>query len=130
MPRNPKPKRNEPPASPLDAQKRALAEQEARLQAEIERKKRLIEEAPKIAAAQARARREELVKRASRTEARFGSPGALMDPRHGYEANVGAAVRSRKLRKHQRQGMWTFFVLCAILKGVLLWVYYTVFKLG
>lgn len=128
MPRKPRPPGNGSALSPLEAQQRALQAQQDELLAEIERKKRQIEEAPKIAEQHAKRRREEIVRRASRTEARFGGPGALLDPRHVYEGNVGAVVRERKLRKHRRQGMWTFFVLCAILAGVLVWVYYTVLK--
>ena len=128
MARKPTPKRSDGPGSPLDTQKRALAEEQAKIQAEIEHKKRLIEEAPRRLAAQTKLRQEELVRRASRTDARFGSPSALLDPRHGGEANVGVVVRTRKLRKHQRQGMWTFFVLCAVFVGVLIWVYYAVLK--
>ena len=122
------PRQNDLPASPIEAQQRALAAEEEKLKAEIEQKKRRIEELPKIAEKNAKHRREEIVRRASRTEARFGAPGALLDPRHAFEANVGAVVRERKLRKHRRQGMWTFFVLCAIFVGVLFWVYHTVFR--
>lgn len=128
MPRKSRPKQAALPLSPIEAQQQALREQQERILAEIERKKRQIEEAPKIAEQNAKRRREEIVRRASRTEARFGTPGALLDPRHVYEGNVGAHVRSRKLRKHRRDGMWTFFVLCAILACVLVWVYYTVLK--
>src|SRR6188474_1025053 len=105
------------PISPLDAEKRRLQEEAARLQAEMERKRKLIEEAPRLKAQAEKRRREELVTRASRTEARLGSPGALLDPRHGFEANVGAIVRTRKLRRERNQGMWTFFVLCLVLLG-------------
>ena len=122
-------RRSEPPSvTPLDAEKRRLQEEAARLQAEVERSRRLIEEAPKLKAEAEKRRREELVQRRSVTDARIGSPGALIDPRHGFEANVGAAVRQRKLRKHQRQGMWTFFVLCLVLAGVLYWVYAVVIR--
>lgn len=122
------PRQKDLPASPLEAQKRALAAEEEKLKAEIEQKTRRLEELPRIAEKNAKQRREEIVRRASRTEARFGGPGALLDPRHAFEANVGAVVRERKLRKHRRQGMWTFFVLCAIFVGVLFWVYHTVFR--
>jgi hypothetical protein len=94
----------------------------------MERKRRLIEEAPKLKAQAEKRRREELVTRASRTEARLGSPGALLDPRHGFEANVGAVVRTRKLRRERNQGMWTFFVLCLVFLGALYWVYAVVIR--
>jgi hypothetical protein len=119
-------RRPEPPSNnPLDAEKRRLQEEAARLRADIEKKKELIQRAPELKAKAEKRRRDELVTRAARTEARFGSPGALIDPRYGLEANVGAVVRERKLRKHRRQGMWTFFVLCAVLLTVLYWVWTT-----
>ena len=121
-------RQNPNPITPLDAEKRRLQEEAARLQAEMERKRRLIEEAPRLKAEAEKRRREELVTRASRTEARFGSPGALLDPRHGFEANVGATVRTRKLRRERNQGMWTFFVLCLILLGAIYWVYAVVIR--
>jgi len=122
-------RQNPNPITPLDAEKRRLQEEASRLQAEMERKRRLIEEAPRLKAEAEKRRREELVVRASRTEARLGSPGALLDPRHGYEANVGGAVaRTRKLRRERNQGMWTFFVLCLILLGAIYWVYAVVIR--
>ena len=115
------------PASPLDAKRRALAEQEAKLQTEIARRTKLIEDAPKIAREQEQRRREEIVKRASRTEARYGTRAALQDPRHAYEANVGTR-RVPRLKSERRQGMLTFFVLCLVLAAVLFWLYYTVLR--
>lgn len=135
MPKQPTPrgrKKSNPAGggSPLDEQKKALAAEEARLRTEMEEREKLIKEAPRIAAAQARRRREELVRRASRTEARFGAPCALVDPRHPFEASTGALPRGRKLRKHRNQGMWLFLVLCAVFAGVLVLVYYTVILPG
>jgi hypothetical protein len=128
MRKKPAPKRNDGSASPLEARKRALAEQQAKLQADMEAQKRLIEEAPKRVAEEKKRRQEELIKRASRTD-RFGTGGALPDPRHSFHLQQeGKPLPARKLRKHRRQGMWTFFVLCAILLGVLFWVYSTVLK--
>ena len=123
------PRRSDSSNTPLDAEKRRLQEEATRLQAEMERKKRLIEEAPKLKQKVEKQRREELVKRRSTTDVRFGRPEALIDPRYTVEANVGAATMgSRRLRKHRRQGMWTFFVLCSILAGVLYWVYAVVIR--
>lgn len=127
MRKKPTPKRSDGPGSPLDAKKRALAEQQAKLQADMEAQKRLIEEAPIRAAEQKKRRREELITRASRTD-RFSPSGALPDPRHPFHLQGGAPLPARKLRKHRRQGMWTFFVLCAVLICVLFWVYSTVLK--
>jgi hypothetical protein len=107
--------------TPLDARKNDLAAQEARLHDEIARRQKLIAEAPRLAEQAARRRREELIQRKSRGEARFGSPLALADKRFGYEAN--AATPSRSLRKHRNQGMFTFFLLCVVLAAVLVWLY-------
>ena len=101
--------------TPLDAEKR-------RLQREMEEKKQLIERAPQMKAEVEKRRREELVTRASRTEARFGSPGALLDPRYGFELNAGATT-PRKLRRERNRGMWTFFALLILLGLAIYWVY-------
>lgn len=122
-------RRSESSSTPLDAEKRRLQEEASRLQAEMESKRRLIEEAPKLKEKAEKQRREELVKRRSTADVRFGRPGALHDPRYALEANVvGAALPGRRLRKHRRQGMWTFFVLCTVLAGVLYWVYAVVIR--
>ncbi len=127
MRKKPTPKRSDGPGSPLESKKRALAEQQAKLQADMETQKRLIEEAPKRAAAENKRRREELIKRASRTD-RFNASGSLPDPRHPFHLQEGKPLPARKLRKHRRQGMWTFFFLCALLLAVLFWVYSAVLK--
>jgi chromosome segregation ATPase len=108
--------------TPLDAEKRRLQEEAARLKREMEEKQQLIERAPQMKAEYEKRRREELVTRASRTEARFGSPGALPDPRYGYELNIGAAA-PRRLRRERHRGMWTFFALLLLLGLVIYWVY-------
>jgi hypothetical protein len=130
VPPKPKPKlKSDRPASPLDAQKRQLAEREEQIQAEMARHKRLIEEAPRIAEEQKKRQREEYLQRMSRTEARYGRRGpTLHDPRFPYELNVAAAARQKTLRKDRNQGMLTFFVLCIILAMVLCWLYYTVIR--
>ena len=114
--------------SPLEEQKRALAEEEARVQAKKAHLQKLIERAPLLAEEQQRRRRDELIKRASRTDARHGSRVALQDPRFGYEANLGTPAPIRRLKSERRQGMLTFFVLCVVLAGALCWLYYTVIR--
>lgn len=124
-----KPGKKEPTGStPLDDQRRRLEEERARLAHEMARSEKLIREAPKLKEAAEKRRREEFVNRASRTEARRGAPGSLLDPRHSYEANIGAVVRTRRLRREKSQGMWTFFALCAVLAGVLYWIYAVVIR--
>ena len=124
-PKRPAKPASPPPASPLDVKRRALAEQQAKLEAEIAKKQRLIEEAPKIAKEQERQRRNEIIARASRTEGRLGTRG-LQDQRYAYQATVIAPTR--RLKSERRQGMLTFFVLCMVLAAVLAWLYYTVFR--
>ena len=124
------PKRRKPgspakAATPLDARQRAIAEQEAKLRAEMERCKKVIEEAPKIAEAQARQRREEFISRQSRTAARPASRAALPDIRYGLN-NPLPEPRRRTLRSERQQGRLMFFVLLLIFTGVVYWVYYTV----
>jgi hypothetical protein len=119
-------KKQSPASTPLDEKRRRLEEEQARVRREVANKERLIKEAPKLKEAAEKRRREELVTRASRTEAR--TPGSLLDPRHSFEANVGAMVRTRKLRREKTQGMWTFFMLCLVLGGIVYWIYAVVIR--
>ena len=105
-------------ASPLDAKKQALADQENQIRAEMERRRKLIEDAPRIAEELQRKKREEHLRRKSRGVS-LNSP-ALSDPRY-LEANT--ASPARRLRKDRNQGMLLFFVLLALLLAVLYWVY-------
>ena len=111
--------------SPLDAKARALAEQQEKLRAEIERRERLIKEAPRIAKEQELRRREELVKRASRTEARRGSRVALQDRRHVFEFNAAIPARHKSLRAERRRGRLLFFVLLFAFGAAVYWAYFT-----
>ena len=117
--------KKEPPPSPLEAKRRALAEQERKLDEEIRRRQRLIEQAPKIKEQKEKLRREELIARAARTEVRFGTRAALQDPRYAYEAQLATGGRERRLKREQRRGMFTFFVLLLVLAGVFTWLYFT-----
>ena len=123
----PKRRKQEKPAdsSPLAAQARALSEAQDKLRTEIERRERLIKEAPEIAKKQERIRREELIKRASRTDARPGSRVALQDPRHGFELNAAIPARQKSLRAERRRGRFLFFVLLCTFGAVLYWAYAT-----
>jgi hypothetical protein len=113
-----------PADTPLDAKQKAIAEQEAKLRAQVERYQRLIEEAPKRAAEQARAQREQFIKRASRTEQGARSRAALPDSR--YELNAGAPAKMKKLRAERNRGRNTFFILILVLAVAILWLYFTV----
>lgn len=111
--------------SPLDAKQQELAAEEAKLREEIVRRQRLIEKAPEIAKEQAKRRREELINRASRTDARPGSRVALPDRRFGVELNAALPARQKRLRSERNQGRLAFFALLFLLVGVLYWAYYT-----
>jgi hypothetical protein len=120
-----------PPAStPLDEQRKKLEQEQQRLRRELANAEKFVSEAPKMKQRAEKRRRDELVTRASRTEARRGGPGMLLDPRHSFEANVGAMVRTRKLRREKTQGMWTFFLLIAVFVGVVYWIYTIVIHSG
>lgn len=112
------------PDTPLTAKQRAIAEQEAKLRAQVERYQKLIEEAPKLAKERQRVQREQFINRASRTETRPGSRTSLPDRR--YDLNVGTPARQRRLRSERNRGRMTFFVLLLVLAGAVLWLYYTV----
>ncbi len=122
-------KKNKNAATPLDAAQRKIAEEEAKVRAEMEKYQRLIEQAPKRAAeakqrleTQKRIQREEAVVRRSKIEGRFGSLAALPDRR--YELNAGAPARQRRLRAERNRGRFMFFILLLVFAGTVafLWV--------
>ena len=121
-------KKSEPSASPLDAKRKALLEHERKIAEQIARRERLIEEAPKLAKEQARLRREEIVRRASRVEAGPNTRASLPDPRHTYELHTATAGRGRRLKREQRRGMLTFFVLLAAFAAVIAWIYFSLLR--
>ena len=121
-------KEKDTPSSPLDAKRRALAEQERKLREEIERRQRLIEEAPKIAREQEKRRREAIINRASRVEGNGNTRTALPDPRYAYEAQIATVGRGRRLKREQRRGMLTFFILLATFGAVVAWIYFSLIR--
>lgn len=124
--RRPSGKRPAPP-TPLDEKARALTEAQARLADQIAQQQRVIQEAPQRAQEIQQRRREELINRASRTEARPGSRVALPDRRYNEQLNAGVATaRPRGLRAERRRGRLMFFVLLLTLSGLVYWLYYTV----
>jgi hypothetical protein len=109
----------------LDEKARALAEAQAKLEAEIARQQKVIKEAPERAKELQQRRRDELINRASRTEARPGSRAALPDRRYN-ELNVAVPVRQKGLRSERRRGRLMFFLLLLTFCGLVYWLYYTV----
>ncbi len=123
MPPKRRPASKEKISSPLDEKARALAEQEAKLQAEIRKRMELIEKAPEIKKEQQKRQRDEFVTRASRNEGRVGAR-ALNDPRFGYEVNA-VITRPRTLRSERQRGRLLFFVLLMLFVVVAYWGYMT-----
>ena len=111
--------------TPLDEKARALSEAQAKLEAEIARQQQVIQEAPQRAKEIQQRRRDELITRASRTEARPGSRVALPDRRFN-ELNVAVPMRQKGLRSERRAGRLMFFVLLLTFCGLVYWLYYTV----
>ena len=112
------------PPTPLDEKARALTEAQAKLEAEIARQQKVIKEAPERAKELQQRRRDELINRASRTEARSGSRVALPDRR--FDLNAAPPVRQKGLRAERRRGRLMFFVLLLTFSGLVYWLYYTV----
>lgn len=113
-----------PSDTPLDAKQRAIQEQEAKLRAQMEKYQKLIEEAPKLAKERERARREQFITRAARTDQRFGSRAALPDRR--YELSSGTPGKQKRLRAERNRGRNTFFVLLLILGAAVAYLYFTI----
>ena len=110
--------------TPLDTRQRAIAEQEAKLRAEMERCRKVIEDGPRLAEERQRRNQEEFVRRKSRTEARPASRAALPD--HRYELTSAAPLPRRRLRSERQQGRFMFFVLLIIFTAVVCTLYYAV----
>ena len=121
-------KKKEASPSPLDEKRRALLEHERQLKEKIARRERLIEEAPKLKQEQAKIRREEMLKKSERGEPGAKARTALHDKRHVFDAHTAAARPGPRLKREQRRGMLTFFVLLAGFACVLAWIYFTLFR--
>ena len=125
----PKPQQPALPPTPLSAQQQALEEEARKLKEKLDRYKKLVDEAPRIARERERVRRDELISRASRTEARRGSRTALPDSRHADENVLRATLpqtQGRRLRSERKQGRTLFIFLLITLAGVMGWLYYTI----
>ena len=116
-------------ASPIDEKRKALLEHERKINEQIAHRERLIKDAPMIAQEQAKRRREELMKRKSRVETAPNTRVALPDKRHVYDARTAAMARpAPRLKREERRGMFTFFVILACFACVLAWIYLTLFR--
>jgi Flp pilus assembly protein TadB len=121
-----RPEGNKKTPTPLDEKARALAETQAKIEAEIARQQQVIQEAPQRAKEIQQRRRDELINRASRTEARPGSRTALPDRRFSELNLAMPPMRQRGLRAERRRGRLMFFVLFVTLCGLVWWLYHTV----
>jgi len=121
-----RPQGNNKTPTPLDEKARALAETQAKIEAEIARQQQVIQEAPQRAKEIQQRRRDELINRASRTEARPGSRAALPDRRFSELNLAMPPMRQRGLRAERRRGRLMFFVLFVTLCGLVWWLYHTV----
>jgi hypothetical protein len=115
-------KKNEASPSPLDEKRRALLEHERKINEEIERRTRLIADAPKIKQEQAKRRRDEILNRKSRVETGSNTRAALHDKRHVFDANAATVRPGPRLKREQRRGMLTFFVLLVVFACVIAWI--------
>lgn len=124
-----KPRRKEKGTSdsptPLNAKQRALQEEEQKLRLKMEKYRKFVEEAPKLAAQIQREQREELLRRAA-TMHKGASSTSLIDRRTTLEANIVATAKEKHLRSVRRQGRLMFLILLITLAGAIFYLYYTV----
>lgn len=112
------------PATALDAQQRALKEEERKIKERMAKCQKLVEDAPRIKAERDREKREELIRRSARTVRHPGGGKSLPDRR--FEVNVAAPAQQRRMRAERRQGRLMFFVLLLTLAAAVSYLYYTV----
>jgi len=119
-------RKKEKTAGPLDNQKRRIAEEEAKLQAQMQKFQTLIDQAPKLAEERRRVQREQAAARMARIEGRFGTGSVASLPDRRYELNAGAPAKQRRFRAERNRGRFMFFILLTLFAGALCFLYYTV----
>lgn len=113
-------KKRSRPQSPLDSRQRSLQAEERKLQLEMERLERLIQEAPERQAEEERRRKFELVERA-RAGVRRPDSRVLQDKR--YELHTGYGPRTRRtLKSERREARIKFFGLCVLLIALVIFL--------
>jgi hypothetical protein len=111
-------------ASPIDARQRALAEEQEKLRQQMAQLQRVIEEAPLVAQENEKLRRQELLARSRERVLRVDSPKSLVDRRYDVSTTAALPRQRRKSRKsEQREARLKFFVLCAVLLFLAIWLY-------
>jgi hypothetical protein len=118
--------RREKSAGPLDSAHRKIAEEEAKLRAQMEKYQKLIEQAPKMAAERRQMQREQAAARMARIEGRFGNGSSVSLPDRRFELNAGAPARMRRFRAERNRGRFMFFVLLLIFGAAVCFLYWTV----
>ncbi len=113
-------------ASPLDEKRRALLDHERKLKEQIAKRENLIREAPKLKQEQAKQRRDELLKRKARVEPGNTARTSLPDKR--FDTHTATIRPGPRLKREERRGMLTFFVLLAGFACVIVWIYFTLFR--
>ena len=107
--------------TPLDDRQLKLLEEQEKLQHRMDQLNRVIEEAPRIAAERARARRDELLtERRSRGQHRLNST-TLADTRFEL-SSPPAPSRRRPLKSERRQSRLIFLGLLVFLSVLVLWL--------
>ena len=106
-------------ATALDQTKQELARQESELRDQMEKLKRMIADAPRVAEKVEKRQREELLMRASQGGSRHDVSLALQDKRHGDD---GPSQRRGSLRKERREGRILFAVLIIALLAAAIWL--------
>jgi hypothetical protein len=109
-------------STPLSERQRKLLEEQEKLQRRMEQLNQLIEDAPRIAAERARAKRDELLTdRGARGNNHRLNSNMLADMR--YESLGGAPARSRRpLKAERRQTLLIFCGLLLVLSLLVLWL--------
>ncbi len=120
------PRKREKPAGPLDNAQRKIAEEEAKLRAQMQKYQDLIDQAPRIAEERRRVQREQAAARMARIEGRFGQGSAASLPDVRYELNAGAPAKQRRFRAERNRGRFMFFILLLIFGAALGFLYWTV----
>jgi hypothetical protein len=106
-------------STPLDDRQRKLTEEQEKLEQRMEKLKSVIAEAPRIAAARARAQRDEiLIDRSTRAHHRLNST-TLADTRFDHPAS---RVRRRPLKAEKRQARLISFALLFLFALLVIWL--------
>ena len=111
-----------PSDTPISSRQKAVKEEELKVQAQLARYEKLIQDAPRLAAEREKKQREDRARRAATTE--HCAPQRLPDPR--YAINAMNPPRERALRHERNRGRTTFVFLFLGLLATMAWFYFSV----